>query len=256
MKKLFTTFTLLLGIILSAQTAEKPYVLLISFDGLRWDLPAKFQMKNLEQFGAEGVKAKFLKPSYPTKTFPNHYSIVTGLYPDHHGIVNNKFMDPATQRPFALNIEAKFDSYFYGGNPIWNLAENQGVKTASFFWPGSDVNGKNPSIFKKYDGKIPYTQRVDSVVSWFKLPENKRPHLVTLYFEEPDKTEHEQGPLSAQNQKNMAEIDVFIGEMLQKIKALPMADKLNIIIVSDHGMTDIYDDKKVAVMDYIKPNWI
>lgn len=256
MKKLLTIFTFLLGIILSAQTAEKPYVLLISFDGLRWDLPAKFQMKNLEKFGAEGVKAKFLKPSYPSKTFPNHYSIVTGLYPDHHGIINNKFIDPKTQKAFALNIDAKFDGSFYGGNPIWNLSKEQGVKSASFFWPGSDTGTKSPNIFKPYDEKVTFTQRVDSVVSWFRLPEAQRPHLVTLYFDEPDETEHEYGPVSAENQKNLEKIDAFIGEMLQKIKALPMADKLNIIIVSDHGMADIDNEKKVPLMEYLKPEWL
>ncbi|RXM47876.1 ectonucleotide pyrophosphatase/phosphodiesterase [Flavobacterium sp. YO12] len=257
----FTThllsFTLLLlTTFLQAQTNKDSYVVLVSMDGFRWDYAKHFKLQNLKQIATEGVHAKSMKPSYPSKTFPNHYSIVTGLYPDHHGIINNVFYDAALNESFSLSSDAKTDSRYYGGNPIWNLAEQQGVKTGSFFWPGSDIDKRNPSYFKKYDSKIPYGARIDTVLKWLQLPEKQRPHLVTLYFDEPDHTGHNFGPLSAETKKAVIKMDSIMGALSRRLDQLEIGKKINLIIVSDHGMANISNDKKVAVLDYLKPEWL
>jgi len=239
-----------------SQSSKDAYVVLVSMDGFRWDYEKQFNLPNLKQIAKEGVHAKSMKPSYPSKTFPNHYSIVTGLYPDHHGIINNVFYDAALNESFSLSSNAKNDSRFYGGNPIWNLAEQQGVKTASFFWPGSDIDKRNPSYFKNYNGKIPYGARIDTVMKWLQLPEKQRPHLVTLYFDEPDHTGHNFGPLSQENKKMVIKMDSIMGELSRRLDQLAIGKQINLIIVSDHGMADISNDKKVAVLDYLKPEWL
>jgi predicted AlkP superfamily pyrophosphatase or phosphodiesterase len=260
MKKFTTSllsFTfLLLTTFLYSQTNKNAYIVLVSMDGFRWDYAKHFKLQNLNQIAKEGVHAKSMQPSYPTKTFPNHYSIVTGLYPDHHGIINNVFYDKALNESFALSTNAKNDSRFYGGNPIWNVAEQQGVKTASFFWPGSDTDKKRPSYYKEYDDKIPYGNRIDTVVKWLQLPEKQRPHLITLYFDEPDHTGHNFGPLSPENQKMAIKMDSVMGQLSSKLDQLSIGKQINLIIVSDHGMTDISNDKKVVILDYLKPEWL
>ncbi|MDY0987096.1 ectonucleotide pyrophosphatase/phosphodiesterase [Flavobacterium sp. CFBP9031] len=260
MKKYFTSLLSLvflsLSFVLQAQNSKDNYVVLISMDGFRWDYGKMYNLPNLKQIEKEGVHAKSMKPSYPSKTFPNHYSIVTGLYPDHHGIINNVFYDASLNQSFSLSSNAKNDSRFYGGNPIWNLAEQQGVKTASFFWPGSDIDKRNPSYFKNYDGKVPYGARIDTVMKWLQLPEKQRPHLVTLYFDEPDHTGHNFGPLSPKTEKTVIKMDSIMGEISRRLDQLPIGKQINLIIVSDHGMATISNDKKVAVLDYLKPEWL
>ena len=249
------TFFLLTSLLYS-QSDKNAYVVLVSMDGFRWDYARQFNLPNLKQIAKEGVHAKSMRPSYPSKTFPNHYSIVTGLYPDHHGIINNAFYDTALNESFSLSTNAKNDSRFYGGNPIWNVAEQQGVKTASFFWPGSDTDQKRPTYYKNYDDKISYGTRIDTVIKWLQLPEKERPHLITLYFDEPDHTGHDFGPLSPENKKMVIKMDSIMGQLSSKLNQLAIGKQINLIIVSDHGMTDISNDKKVAILDYIKPEWL
>ncbi|HSD08849.1 ectonucleotide pyrophosphatase/phosphodiesterase [Flavobacterium sp.] len=249
------TFFLLCNLIHS-QTKKETYVVLVSMDGFRWDYAKHFKLPNLNQIAKEGVHAKSMRPSYPSKTFPNHYSIVTGLYPDHHGIINNVFYDSTLNEYFALSTKAKNDSRFYGGNPIWNVAEQQGVKTASFFWPGSDTDQKRPSIYKEYDDKIAFGTRIDTVIKWLQLPEKQRPHLITLYFDQPDGTGHNFGPLSPENEKVVRKMDSLMGQLSSRLDQLSIGKEINLIIVSDHGMTDISNEKKVVILDYLKPEWL
>ncbi|MEM0577968.1 ectonucleotide pyrophosphatase/phosphodiesterase [Flavobacterium polysaccharolyticum] len=255
MKKIVVGLFLFLGLGMTAQEQKKPYVILVSLDGFRWDYPQYFETPNLDSLAKYGVKAKSMQPSYPTKTFPNHYSMATGLYPDHHGIVNNNFYDPAIQKVFTLKTAAKKNSEFYGGNPIWNLAEEQGVKAACFYWPGSDTGAKSASIFKEYDESVSYEKRVNTVIEWLNLPEAERPHLITLYFDQPDETGHNHGPLSEENKKMVPQVDAVIGQLMQKLDALPIGKEINLIVVSDHGMAAISNDKKVTILDYLKPEW-
>lgn len=260
MRKFITQVLSVTFLLLSAfsysQSNKDTYVVLVSMDGFRWDYEKQFNLPNLKQIAKEGAHAKSMKPSYPSKTFPNHYSIVTGLYPDHHGIINNVFYDSALNESFSLSSNTKNDSRFYGGNPIWNVAEQQGVKTASFFWPGSDLDKRRPSYYKNYDSKIPYEARIDTVLKWLQLPEKQRPHLVTLYFDEPDHTGHNFGPLSSENKKMVIKMDSIMGELSRRLDQLAIGKQINLIIVSDHGMTDISNNKKVAVLDYLKPEWL
>lgn len=252
---LFFTF-LFLTTFSYSQSNKDAYVVLVSMDGFRWDYAKHFKLQNLKKIAKEGVHAKSMRPSYPSKTFPNHYSIVTGLYPDHHGIINNVFYDSALDKYFSLSTDAKNDSRFYGGNPIWNVAEQQGVKSASFFWPGSDTDKKRPGIYKNYDSKIPYETRIDTVIKWLQLPEKQRPHLITLYFDEPDHTGHTFGPLSPENEKMVHKMDSVIGQLSSKLDHLAIGKQINLIIVSDHGMANISNDKKVIILDYLKPEWL
>jgi predicted AlkP superfamily pyrophosphatase or phosphodiesterase len=255
MRAVFFTFLVLLNFQSFAQKNQKPYVVLVSLDGFRWDFPNFFDTPHLNALAKQGVKAKSMQPCYPTKTFPNHYSIATGLYPDHHGIINNNFFDPSTQKIFTLKTAAKKDSTFYGGNPIWNLAEEQGVKAACFYWPGSDTGVKSASIYKEYDEAVSYETRIDTVVRWLNLPEKNRPHLITLYFDQPDETGHNYGPLSEENKIMVSKVDAIIGRLMQKLEQLPIGKEINLIVVSDHGMSPISNDKKIPILDYLKPEW-
>jgi alkaline phosphatase D len=265
MKKLFlrTYFLLLLGLIIiflsCSRESKQPYLVILSMDGFRWDYPDSIPTPNLDAFAAGGVKAVSLRPSFPTKTFPNHYTMATGLYPDHHGIVLNSFFDPASGRYYSLrDREAVEDGYFYGGEPIWSTAEKQGVKAASYFWVGSEApaGGVQPSIWKEYEHDFPYEQRMDSVIAWLQLPEEDRPRLIMWYMDEPDHSGHYYGPFSEETNRVIMYQDSLLGVYLEKIAALPHADEINLIITSDHGMQASDPDSTEYLEDYIKRSWV
>ncbi|MEY1639233.1 alkaline phosphatase family protein [Tenuifilum osseticum] len=240
---------------LRAQDKVSPdsYVLLISLDGFRWDYPNIYSTPNIDAFGQSGVRAQSLISCYPSKTFPNHYSIATGLHPDHHGIVNNSFYDPELGYYRLGDRKSVENGKFYGGEPIWVTAEKQGVKTASFYWVGSEapIQGIQPTYWKRYAQKVPFTQRVDTVLKWFTLPVEQRPRLVTFYYHEPDWVSHDYGPVSPQTRKVVEQLDSLIGYFLNRLSELPIAGKLNIIILSDHGMAAISSQKVVNLSDYL-----
>lgn len=241
------------------KTEDKPYVVMLSIDGFRWDYPDSVATPNLDKMAETGVKAKSLRPSYPTKTFPNHYSMATGLYPDHHGIVMNSFYDPELDDNYAVGKrESVEDPKFYAGEPIWVTAEKQGTKSASYFWVGSEtpIQGIQPSIWKKYEHNFPFEQRIDSVISWLQLPEEQRPHLITWYMHEPDGVGHEYGPDAAETRKMNHYLDSLIGVFNHKISQLAFADKINVIVTSDHGMGQIYPDSVVYLDDVIPARWV
>ncbi len=235
--------------------ADKPYVVILSIDGCRWDYPDIHDMTNLNRIGHQGVKADAIIPSYPSKTFPNHYTLATGLYPDHHGIVSNNFYDPDTDRFFTMgNRDYVRDSSFWGGEPIWATAEKQGVKTASFFWVGTETNSSHrPSIRKYFDDEIPFDTRVDSVVSWLYMPEETRPHLILFYFEEPDAVGHGYGPESKETKIVLARVDSLIGVTMDKIKLAEesLDIEINFIVTSDHGMGYIPESQNIILNEYI-----
>jgi alkaline phosphatase D len=236
----------------------EPYVVMLSMDGFRWDYTEGVETPNFDKMAAKGVKARSLKPSFPTKTFPNHYSIATGLYPDHHGIVLNSFYDPETNQHYAISDrEAVEDGSYYGGEPIWVTAEKQGVITGSYFWVGSEaeIAGHRPTYWKKYDHDFSYSQRIDSVIAWLQKPEDRRPHLIFWYFDEPDHSGHKYGPGSTEIKKKVAELDSLLGVFLNKLEKLPVASEVNVIVTSDHGMGPISDDRKVVLSDQIPAEW-
>ncbi len=251
MKKiLFTVFVLYLTTIFG----QENYVVLLSLDGFRHDYIEKYDTKNIKAIAKKGVRVKRLIPSNPTLTFPNHYTIVTGLYPDHHGIIGNSFYDSKLKKKYKLgDKESVENGAFYGGEPIWNTAKKAGLKTASYFWVGSeaDIQGMHPDIWKSYSTKITFEQRIDSVVTWLKRPKIDRPRLITLYYHQPDKYSHKYGPNSPQVEKQVKYVDEQVGVLYKKLMELPIAKQINFIIVSDHGMREVNKSKVVYLYDYI-----
>lgn len=254
--------TVLLLIILSTvslYSQTKPYVILISFDGFRWDYANRGITPNLDFVKENGVSAISLRPCFPTKTFPNHISIITGMYPEHHGIISNNFRDCFSGTYYTKNdtMEVR-NARWYKGEAFWETAERQGVTTASYFWPGSDINisYRRPTYFFHYEHSKPYEERVDGVMKWLQLPYDKRPHFITLYFDATDGSGHNFGPNSDEVNDSIMRLDSILGYFIGKLKEIDLYDSTNIIVVSDHGMTDISPvrtiniDKLLEVFDY------
>jgi alkaline phosphatase D len=237
----------------------KNYVVLVSLDGFRWDYNQIYNTPNLNKMAHDGVKADRMIPSFPTVTFPNHYTIATGLYPDHHSLINNSF--PAADLGLFYRMGDRVaveNPAFYGGEPIWATAEKQGVKAGSFFWVGSEapVGGMRPSYWKKYDEKVTFEERIDTVIKWLGLPKGKRPELVTLYFDEPDHTGHSFGPLATETGKMVQHIDSMMGVLRAKISKLPDAKRINLIILSDHGMAAVSAEKYINLKSIVPERMI
>jgi predicted AlkP superfamily pyrophosphatase or phosphodiesterase len=228
----------------------KNYVVLVSLDAFRWDYNKIYNTPNLNKLAKDGVNAERMISSFPTVTFPNHYSIATGLYPDHHGLIYNSFAAPDLGLFYRMGDRAAVENpAFYGGEPVWVTAEKQGVRAATFFWVGSEapVGGQHPFYWKKYDEAITFEARIDTVIKWISYPEYKRPELVTLYFDEPDATSHDFGPVSKETGKVVERLDSLMGVLRKKLAALPFAKKINLIILSDHGMAKVSSDKYVNI---------
>lgn len=228
-------------------------VLLVSIDGFRWDFFAKTSTPNLNRIAREGVKAKALIPVFPTMTFPAHYSMVTGLHPERHGIIGNNMRDPKIARDFNMRDRASMqNTNWWGGEPIWITAQRQGLKSATCFWPGTDVEvaGGRPTYWLPFDGAMPNEKRIAQVIDWLRLPEKKRPRLLTLYFGEVDKAGHRYGPESKEVIHAIAQVDRAVGILLKRLEEIGRTD-VNVIVVSDHGMTEISNDRVVVLDDYI-----
>ncbi len=179
-------------------------------------------------------------PAYPSLTFPNHYTLVTGLYPEHHGIVGNQFYDPDRKETYSYkDPKTNTDGSWYGGTPLWSLAEKQGMRSACFFWPGSEaeIAGERPSYYLHYDDHFPDEQRIAQVIDWLKLPPEQRPHFITLYYPEVDHAGHEFGPDSPQTAEAVRHLDALMGTLESDLKELALP--IDLIIVSDHGMAKI-----------------
>ena len=239
---------------LFSNTPNDSYVLLISFDGFRADYLDWYNTPNFDRLAQQGIKADGLKPVFVSKTFPNHYSIATGLHIENHGLIGNHFYDEKLDEFYTLSDRSKVeDARFYGGEPIWVTAEKQGVKTASYFWVGTEapIGGAQSSIWKKYDHDFPFNARVDSVAKWFSLPEEKRPHLIMLYFHEPDGTGHRYGPKSPETEAMIDSMDAIMGKIMTAMESLDIYPKLNIIVIADHGMAAISPERAIDLTDYV-----
>lgn len=231
---------------------DKPYVVMVSLDAFRWDYDSIYGTPVLDDIARKGVTATRLIPSFPTKTFPNHYTIATGLYPDHHGLVNNSFYAPDLGLVYRIGDRAMVSNgAFYGGEPVWVTARKQGMKSASFYWVGSEapVQGIQPDYWKPYDDEVPFGDRVDTVLKWLSLPRNQRPHLVTLYFEEPDAVSHGYGPVSPETGAMVRSLDSLIGVLRTGLAKLPNAADINLIVLSDHGMTEVDESRYNYIFD-------
>ena len=250
---LLAAAVVLAAVAISAQTGsggrnrpehlDAPYVVLVSMDGFRPDYLERFTLPNLQRVMQRGTRAQSMVPVFPTLTFPNHYSLVTGLHPGRHGIVANSFYDPQRRQKYSMyDTGAVRDGTWYGGEPIWVTAETQGMVAACFFWPGSEaaIKGVRPTITKRYDGNVSNRARVNTVLDWLKRPAEMRPHMITLYFSEVDDASHA-GPLDSRDVERAAQsVDRAIGQLLDGIDRLPdnLEDRVYLLITSDHGMVD------------------
>ena len=235
----------------------QPTVILISFDGFRWDYPSKMPTPNLHRLMTRGVHARNLIPSFPSKTFPNHYSIVTGLYPAHHGIVANNIFDPPTGRLFATGKREEVrDPMWWGGTPIWTLMELNGRTSAPLFWPGSEAphEGKSATYWQPFDTGQPAAERIDQLLTWLDLPTPQRPTFLTLYFEDADEAGHAHGPDSQDVRDAITRDDGYVGRLIDGLTQRGILERVNILVVSDHGMAPVDDDRVIVADDYVGPD--
>uniref|UniRef100_A0A4W5MVG0 Ectonucleotide pyrophosphatase/phosphodiesterase 1 n=1 Tax=Hucho hucho TaxID=62062 RepID=A0A4W5MVG0_9TELE len=230
---------------------SKPPLILVSMDGFRagylkaYDslLPVINKLRNC------GTTTPYMRPAYPTKTFPNHYTIVTGLYPESHGIVDNKMYDVTRNASFSLKGAEKFNAKWYQGEPVWLTAMNNKLKSATFFWPGADVavNGRFPDFFKM---NIPFEERISTILQWLNLPQGERPDFYTLYLEEPDSAGHRYGPMSSQVIEALLNVDRLLGFLMDGLKQKNLHHCVNLVLLSDHGMEEASCKKAAFVNSY------
>jgi predicted AlkP superfamily pyrophosphatase or phosphodiesterase len=240
-----------------ASDRDLPTLILISLDGFRWDFLRHGATPTLSRLAAQGVHAERLIPSFTTKTFPNHYTVVTGLRPAEHGLVANNVHDPRSGERFGLsNREAVADGKWYGGEPIWVTAERLGIRTAPLFWPGSEakIRGLRPSISLPYDGGMSPEQRVGLVLGWLEQPPSERPGFLTLYFEDVDDGAHMFGPEPSEGLGAALNIvDHAVERLIQGLELRGLESSVDLLIISDHGMSATSRDRVILLDDYVDP---
>lgn len=252
-------YILLALLICGCGQKDETYTVVVSMDAFRWDYPDVIDTPGLNAIAEDGVRC-VMEPSYPASTFPNHYTIATGLVPDHNGIVNGSFWNPDTQESFSMGDSlTRYNPAYYLGEPIWVTAEKAGVKTASIYWVGSDVaiDGVLPTYaYPWWDTPhLTFEERANETVRLLSLPKKDRPKLVMLYFDEPDETSHNYGPFAPETQAVIHRLDSIVGNMYHQLRALPYGNKINVIVTADHGMTEISNDRFIDWDDYLKPSW-
>lgn len=244
------------GGINTSEHRGKPYVILVSLDGFKPEYLDRFELPAIRGVAQRGVRAKRMQPVFPSLTFPNHYSLVTGLHPARHGIVSNRFYDPSRKETYVYTDNAKVtDGTWYGGEPIWVTAERQGMVAACYFWPGSEapIKGVRPTIYNQYSGGVTHDERVKTVLDWLRLPAERRPHMITLYFSDLDSASHG-GPLDAPAVAAAARtLDATIAQLVAGIDALPIRDQVYLILTSDHGMVETSPKQAVQLQALLDP---
>ncbi|XP_044145402.1 ectonucleotide pyrophosphatase/phosphodiesterase family member 3 isoform X2 [Bufo gargarizans] len=233
---------------------DLPPVILFSLDGFRAEYLQTWGdlMPNINKLKNCGTHSKYMRSVYPTKTFPNHYSIVTGLYPESNGIIDNNMYDYNMNKAFSLSSNEKFNESWWLGQPVWLSAMYQGLKAGTFFWPGSDVavNGSFPTYYKLYNGSVQYEERIRTILEWLDLPKDKRPHFYTLYIEEPDSSGHSFGPVSGGVIKALIRADKTIEMLMDGLKQRNLQNCVNLILVADHGMEKTYCEQLEFMTNY------
>lgn len=240
-----------------SKRAEKPApLLIISLDAFRWDYCDLHpqQTPNLRRLRSEGASARALIPVFPSNTFPNHYTMVTGLWPAHHGIINNVMFDPPSGRFFRNTLATVRDSFWWGGEPIWVTAEKQGFRSACSFWVGSEaeIAGFRPNFWRIYDVTLPFETRLNELAGWFQLPPEQRPQVVAFYLEEANSVGHTFGPDSPELVATIQKLDTQVGQILDRLSALAVVP--NLVVVSDHGMSNVIPSRCIALDGYIDLN--
>lgn len=229
-----------------------PTVVLISVDGFRADYMDLYKPPNLNRLAADGVRAEYLEPVFPTKTFPNHYTLVTGQFPARHGIISNSMYDPEFRSNFSLgNRSAVSNGRWWGGEPLWVTVQKHGRTSAAYFWPGSEaeIQGYRPTHWIPYDAAMPHAARVDSVLA--ALQRTPRPALVTLYFSTVDTQGHRYGPESDAVRAAVAEVDRHIGQLVHRLEEINLLNAVNLVVVSDHGMAETSNDRLLALDEFV-----
>jgi len=245
----------LFALLVSLSAAARPTVLLVSIDGFRADYLARGVTPNLSALAAGGVQAA-MRPSFPSLTFPNHYTLVTGRYPDHHGIVDNIMDDPSLAHPHFTysDHEANQDpAWWEEATPLWVSVQRQGGHAATLFWPGSEteIHGMRPDHYLPYDKGMAESDRVGQVLAWLDLPEDQRPSFLTLYFDKVDTAGHHEGPDSPAVNQALGEVDAAIGQLVAGLKQRGLGDQVDLIVVADHGMAAI--NHTIYIDDIVPP---
>ena len=236
----------------TADTQREPILVLISLDGFRADYLERLAPENLSALADDGVRGSALVSSFPTKTFPNHYTIVTGLYPAHHGIVSNNIYDPELDARFGLGLREEVQrSDWWLGEPIWVSAERQGIRTAPLFWPGSEaeIKGVRPTHWLPYDDDLSAADRLQLFFEWVDSEDEQRPRFYTLYFSDTDGAGHRHGPESEELRQAVERVDRYLGDVVRGLAE--RNQPANLIIVSDHGMSATVPERVVLLDELV-----
>lgn len=216
-------------------------ILLVSIDGFRYDFLYRGLTPNLAYLARNGMHGP-LHPQFPSYTFPNHFSLVTGLYPESHGIVANAFYDPDLNDYFSYTDQKSLrESKWWEAEPIWNTVQSYGMKSATMFWPGSEsaIGGRRPNYYRTYNGNVSHRERVDQILKWLSLPSSKRPDFLSLYLSAVDEAGHNFGPDSVEINQALKDVDQAIGILMTGLKNRELLQKVNLLVVSDHGMIEV-----------------
>jgi len=238
----------------SAEQRDKPYLILISIDGFRWDFQDLHDTPALDRIAANGVRAEAMVPVFPTLTFPNHYSIATGLYPANHRIVGNQFPSRDRSRFYSLRDRHSVqDGSWYGGEPIWVAAEKNGMVSAAYYFVGTeaDVSGIPMTYWKQFDASVPGMVRVNQSLEWLAMPAEQRPHLITLYFEDVDTATHRFGAGSPESIASVQRVDQYVEALMKGLSELSIADEVYVVIVSDHGHALFDNESQPFIIDSV-----
>lgn len=228
-----------------AEAGKAPVTILVSIDGFRADYLARGITPNLSALAASGISAA-MRPSFPSITFPNHYTLVTGVRPDRSGIVGNR-MEDARKPGVVFTMQTDDPFWWTEAEPIWVTAEKAGIHTATMFWPGSNVDfgGVRPTDWQQYAHDVNDRQRVDAIIDWLRRPAATRPTLLTLYFDEVDTAGHKYGPDAPELNDAVRHVDEAIGRLRQGLADL--GQPANLVIVADHGMAAISAERVVRL---------
>ncbi|XP_071334838.1 ectonucleotide pyrophosphatase/phosphodiesterase family member 5 [Trachinotus anak] len=233
---------------------DRPKLLLVSFDGFRWDYVDRVPTPNFHSLMDEGVTVDKVENAYITKTFPNHYSLVTGLYAETHGIVANEMYDPTLNQSFSMETDSIYDSRWWEeAVPLWVTIQKAGGRSGAAMWPGSDVkiHGMFPNQFLSYNASVSFETRVERIVEWFSAPKEEAVDFGVLYWEEPDESGHNLGPQSSLMDVVIAGIDEKLGFLINELKKAGLYEQVNLIVTSDHGMTQLFTDNIIELDEYV-----
>ncbi|MGE3275404.1 MAG: ectonucleotide pyrophosphatase/phosphodiesterase [Vicinamibacterales bacterium] len=237
-----------------APVPAAPIVIMVGIDGWRADYFGRYPAPAIEALAARGVRAEALTPSFPSKTFPNHYTLATGLIPAHNGIIANNMEDPEVPGRFRMaDREVIADPRWWKGEPIWLTAERQGIKAAPYFWPGSEapIGGHHATYWLPFDNDLADDRRVAQVLDWLRLPEPERPRMLTLYFSDLDVAGHGFGPDSGEVRDAVARVDTAVASLVRGVAAAGLADRVHYVLVSDHGMAGVPADHVLVLDEYL-----